>query len=219
MRSLYLIISLLFATTLLFSQNSKVRLGKAKKYIRKGDYLKAAEIFDNYLKNKPDDQLAEAQYAALLFFDVKDYEKANPHIKNALKYSTDTLSFGIPLLRTEIYIGNFQDAKVLCGKLISFFKRKKLHTDELSQLNRIIVYNTQNNHQPSEKKFEVGNLGNHINSPYADYVPITNEDEQFVWLTSKRKLSEKEKIQAIDNAYKEKMFSAKRLPCTSSLNK
>ena len=210
MRSLIFIIFFLLNILSINGQNSKVRIGKIQKYIRKGDYLKAADNFDKYLQQKPNDQIAEAQYSALLYFDIKNYEKANPYIKNALKNSTDTLSFGIPLLRTEIYLGNFIDSKLLCEKLIKFYKRKKIQTDVLAQLNKIIEYNILNNKSSEKEKFYVGNLGNHINSPYADYVPITNENEQYIWLTSKRKLIDNEKIQSIDNTYKEKMFSAKR---------
>lgn len=211
MRNLIFILFIFLSFSSSYGQNTKVSIGKARKYIRKGDYLKAAEVFENYLRLKPNDQIAEAQFAALLYFDLKNYEKANPHIKNALNNSTDTLSFGIPLLRTEIYIGNFIDAKSLCEKLIRFYSRKNFHTDELAIIKKIIDYNILNNKVSTIEKFEVGNLGDHINSPYADYVPITNEDEQFVWLTSKRKLNEKEKIQSIDNSFKEKMFSAKRI--------
>jgi len=211
MRTLLLIFTVFLNIPLFFGQEAKVRLWKVKIYLFKGDYFKAAEIFEGYLRKNTNDQIAEAQYGALLFFDLKNYEKANPHIKNALKNSTDTLSFGIPLLRTEIYLGNFYDSKILCEKLLRFYKRKKIKNYELAQLNKIIEYNILNNKSSDIKKYEVGNLGDHINSPYADYVPITNEDEQYVWLTSKRKLNEKEKIQPIDNSFKEKMFSAKRI--------
>ncbi len=211
MRTLLLIFTVFLNIPLFFGQEAKVRLWKVKIYLFKGDYFKAAEIFEGYLRKNTNDQIAEAQYGALLFFDLKNYEKANPHIKNALKNSTDTLSFGIPLLRTEIYLGNFYDSKILCEKLLRFYKRKKIKNYELAQLNKIIECNILNNKSSDIKKYEVGNLGDHINSPYADYVPITNEDEQYVWLTSKRKLNEKEKIQPIDNSFKEKMFSAKRI--------
>jgi outer membrane protein OmpA-like peptidoglycan-associated protein len=196
----------------LFAQSANFKPGKVNKYLRKGDYIKAEEVFDQYLKLKPNDQIAQLQFASLLYFDLIKFEKANPFLKNCLKNSTDTLTFGIALLKTEIYCENFNEALSLHEKLYLFYKRKKINSQELFQLKKIIEYNLQH-YKPSEiEKFEVGNLGDHINSPYADYVPITNFDEQHVWLTSKRKLDDKEKILDFENTFKEKMFSAKRTP-------
>jgi len=204
---------LLFSFSEINSKPNPYKLNKAKKHIRRSDYVEAAKIYDTYLINKPDDQYAQAEYASILYFDLKDYEKANPYIKKALTNSTDTLSFGLALLKTEIYLGHNEIATDLISKLEKFSEKHPKYTEFKNELKYDVkILDYQKNH-PSLLKpniFFVVNAGKEVNSVYADYVSMTDLNEQFILLTSRRKTKQKEKTVDLENAYKEKMFSSNR---------
>jgi hypothetical protein len=207
------IVLLLLSFNNLYSQPKNENLLKAKKHLRRSDYASAAKVYENYLLNKPNDQYAQAEYSGILYFDLKDYAKSNFYLKQALENSSDTLSFGIPLLKTEIYLGNYDYSLILIEKFNSYFSRKKKYSKQRNELLLIknnINYYFQNKDKLKHINLEIGNLGNGINSIYEDYVPITDKEEHFILLTSRRKLTKNEHITYYENSYKEKMFFAKR---------
>jgi outer membrane protein OmpA-like peptidoglycan-associated protein/tetratricopeptide (TPR) repeat protein len=204
---------LLFSFTAVQAKPNPNKLTKAKKHIRRSDYVAAAKIFENYLTLKPDDQYAQAEYASILYFDLKDYEKANPFIKKALTNSTDTLSFGLALLKTEIYLGHNEVALDLVDKLKKYSNSNPKYIEFKTELlYDIKILDYQKNHPFNDKMnaLQVINAGSEVNSIYADYVSMTDLNEKFILLTSRRKVEAKEKVVDLENAYKEKMFSSIR---------
>jgi outer membrane protein OmpA-like peptidoglycan-associated protein/tetratricopeptide (TPR) repeat protein len=204
---------LLFSFTEINAKPNPYKLNKAKKHIRRSDYVEAAKIYETYLTNKPDDQYAQVEYASILYFDLKDYEKANPYIQKALSNSTDTLSFGLALLKTEIYLGHNDIASDLIIKLEKYSKNNPKNIEFKNELQydiKILDYQKTHPSLLKTNNFFVINAGKEVNSLYADYVSMTDLNEQFILLTSRRKTKQKEKVIDIENAYKEKMFSSSR---------
>jgi tetratricopeptide (TPR) repeat protein len=188
---------LLFSFTEINAKPNPYKLNKAKKHIRRSDYVEAAKIYETYLTNKPDDQYAQVEYASILYFDLKDYEKANPYIQKALSNSTDTLSFGLALLKTEIYLGHNDIAYDLITKLEKYSKNHPKNIEFKNELQydiKILDYQKTHPSLLKTNNFFVINAGKEVNSLYADYVSMTDLNEQFILLTSRRKTKQKEKV-------------------------
>lgn len=105
-----LIISILFFTTTLFSQNSEIEtlVSQGIEYHDKGDYKKAIEIYKKALKLDPNSSLANYEISFSYFSD-NDFE-------NAEKYSKKVI---------DMNNGNLLAAYITYGSSIDMLGRKK----------------------------------------------------------------------------------------------
>jgi tetratricopeptide (TPR) repeat protein len=100
---------LLFTITNLFSQVSD-DLSTARKKRENSNYVEAAKIYAEYITKNPNNREVTIEYTDLLFFELKDYKKAQPYVKKVLSFKEDTVTYSYALAKCEYFLGNTETA-------------------------------------------------------------------------------------------------------------
>lgn len=205
-------ITLLFLTSNVFSQ-VEGDLSEARKKREKSNYIEAAKIYAEYLSKNPNNREATNEYADLLFFELKDYKSAEPFVKKVLAYKEDTVTYGYALAKCEYFLGNTEEALIIFKKVQPLVPNKKENDAIITDIKKSIAsieYYNANKSKLASKYLHVVNLGNHVNSSYADYVPVVDTKENFVMFTSRRKNEFNTKVDFEDDMFHEDMYMSKR---------
>lgn len=204
--------TLLFSITNIFSQIGG-DLAAARKKRENSNYVEAAKLYADYLNKNPNNREATTEYADLLFFELKDYKNALPFVKKVLSFKEDTVTYGYALAKCEHYLGNTETALTLFKAVQPLVPKEKdnetIINDIKKSISSIEYYNTNKN-KPASKYLHVVNLGNHVNSSYAEYVPVVDTKENFIMFTSRRKNEFNNKVDFEDDMFHEDMYMSKR---------
>ncbi|MBK6833365.1 MAG: OmpA family protein [Bacteroidetes bacterium] len=202
----------LFAITNVFSQVGG-DLATARKKRENSNYVEAAKIYAEYLSKNPNTREVTIEYADLLFFELKDYKKAQPYVKKVLSFKEDTVTYTYALAKCEYFLGNTETALTLFKNVQPLVPNKKDNEAIIDDIKRCIAtinyYNT-NKDKLVSKYLHVINLGDHVNSDYAEYVPVVDTKENFVMFTSRRRNEFNTKVDYEDDMYHEDMYMSKR---------
>lgn len=188
-------------------------LAAARKKRENSNYVEAAKLYADYLNKNPNNREATTEFADLLFFELKDYKNALPYVKKVLSFKEDTVTYGYALAKCEHYLGNTETALIQFKTVQPLIPKEKdnetIINDIKKSISSIEYYNTNKNKLAS-KYLHVVNLGNHVNSSYAEYVPVVDTKENFVMFTSRRKNEFNNKVDFEDDMFHEDMYMSKR---------
>jgi tetratricopeptide (TPR) repeat protein len=202
----------LFAITNVFSQVGG-DLATARKKRENSNYVEAAKIYAEYLSKNPNTREVTIEYADLLFFELKDYKKALPYVKKVLSFKEDTVTYTYALAKCEYFLGNTETALTLFKNVQPLVPNKKDNEaiiDDIKKCIATINYYNTNKDKLVSKYLHVINLGDHVNSDYAEYVPVVDTKENFVMFTSRRRNEFNTKVDYEDDMYHEDMYMSKR---------
>lgn len=182
-----ILVAVLTGGTMLFGQNPG---RKARKYIRTADlelndnnYSKALELYRQAYSL----DTANAQYAFKLGCCMYSMKK---HKRESMVYFEKALRGGI--LEANYYLGNLYHLQGKFEKAIQALTDYKLYcrkkTFALARIDSLINQcKTAAELASKPINVTIENIGNAINSPYPDYVPVISADESVLIFTSRRK--------------------------------
>lgn len=166
-------------------------LSKARKALSKGQYAEA-KINYNLVLQKVTDNPEYYFEAGIAYYNSEiEKEKALGYFQAALNNSTqDTISEILFYLgKSYQYVNEFE-------KAIKYYNMFKSHIDNSSKNalsllrdvdkviemcnNGISLLKTEN------KKYEIKNLGNHVNSLFSEYAPVVKKDESLLIFTARK---------------------------------
>lgn len=203
---------LIFTITHVFPQIGG-DLSIARKKRENSNYVEAAKIYDEYLSKNPNNREVTTEYADLLFFELKDYKSAEPFIKKVLSFKEDTITYTYALAKCEYFLGNTETALTLFKNVQPLVPNDKDNEPIINDIKKCIAsinYYNANKNKLVSKYLHVVNLGDHVNSPYAEYVPVVDTKENFVMFTSRRRNEFNTKVDYEDDMYHEDMYMSKR---------
>lgn len=170
--------------------SEKKLLKKARKHLSEGQFPEAKAAYNELLKVNP----AKADYqfeAGLSWFNSEvNKEHAVVYFENALKSSKkDTISeIFFYLAKSYHYTHQFDKAIYYYNEFRRFLDQSdeaRLISKELSRY--IEMCNSGIVLQPEEnKKLNVINLGDHVNSSFAEYAPVIKQDESILIFTGRK---------------------------------
>lgn len=207
-----LLFVVILSVTDIFSQTSG-DLSLARKKREKSNYVDAAKIYAEYLSKNPNNREVIIEYTDLLFFELKDYKAAQPYVKKVLSFKEDTVTYAYALAKCEYYLGNTETALALFKEVQPLVPTNKENESTITDIKKSIAsinYYNSNKNKLVSKYLHVINLGDHVNSPYSEYVPVVDTKENFVMFTSRRKNIFNTKVDFEDDQYHEDMYMSKR---------
>ena len=209
-----LILLLLFAVAnFITAQTSDESLVSARRKRDKGNYIESAKIYKTYLDKNPTNREATREYAEMLFFELKNYNQAYPYIKKVISYKEDTLMFVYALAKIELYLGHHNQALSRFKSIQHLIPPEKDNDwmiEDIKHSIQSIEFYTKNKNSIISTYLHVVNLGNHVNSQYAEYVPVVDTKEKFIMFTSRRKNEFNPSRDYEDDMYHEDMYMSKR---------
>ncbi len=206
---------ILFLLLLAFSINAQVL-----KYVKKGNRAVSKNKIENahnyYAKAYQSDK---TNYNANLGlgFVLSEYmgksEQAIPYLETAYKKSPKDTLYDLAYVLGKCYHhnGEYQKALKMYAKMngvVDLDEDDKTFQLELKTRMASCQYGLDNDNQAPSKTWYVANVGNKINTPMAEYVPVLTNNNELIF-TSKRKDSPKEKTNDLDGKYFESMYISK----------
>lgn len=187
MYSKFIISFLLFMTSLLSIAQQNYRLvhkeafEEATSYLYEEDYPTALSIYE--VLYPLDTNYAEINYTmGVCLINIRgEEEKAFPYLKKAVNGNVREASFW--LAKSYHIQANFNEA-------IKYYKRynklpnKDIFTSEVERHIKMSYKAKEMMNNPVQ--VEIVNMGENINTPYSEYVPVINADQNELYFTSRR---------------------------------
>lgn len=196
-------------------------LAQVNKYLRQAarstenGYLEKARLF--YLKAltiDKDNYKANVGLGITLSEFMDRYEEALPYLQNAYAHSpNDTLpDLLYALAKCYQHTGKYNEAITFLEKLNNSSpideEEKKSYELDLRKRKDDCLYAMANPGNKNNSEWYVINLGSTINSNTPEYVPVLTPENELLF-TSRRKDTDKEKINDLDGKYYESMYISK----------
>lgn len=210
-----LFIILLFAFSSKIVSQVKVNskdLKNANLYFDTEDYLNAINAYRKVLAADPNHELANLN-------TVISRVKLNQHTDSTLPHLTKLKNSKLP--ESQFYIGKINHLQSNFDEAISCYNKYK----SIPEKNRTIfnaevdyhIYCSNNAKEFVSKPHRsiIKNLGETINSKYADYVPLITPDESLLFFTSRREGSTGN-LKDVYGYYYEDVYVSERNPETNS---
>lgn len=211
MNRLLLLIFLIFSLFNSYSQAKKY-MRKARRIIEKSDFNTAK---DYYLKayNLDKTRYEPNEGLGLIYAElIGNYQEAIPYLETALKVSQkDTVIDVVYALgKSYHHIGEYQKALDMYQRLqgsVALEDDDKQYQLDVAKRKEDCKYALSNSINKQEK-FYIINAGKNINTSNPEYVPVVNSNKELIF-TSKKKDTEKEKLNLDDGKYFESMYICK----------
>lgn len=202
------LVSLLILFSISFGVNAQIKLRKDKRVLFKanktfdnGDYTHSLNLYESIYSL--DSMNAELNYK----IGVCKFENKKTRMQ-AKKYFARTSADSY--LETDYYMGKLLHAEnkfeIAIDYFHSYLKRKgdKDHTvKEIEDLVEKCYYARIQTEQIRNNDIVISNLGDHLNSEYAEYAPLIPADENAIYFTSRRKNTIWNKVDVLENYYED----------------
>jgi outer membrane protein OmpA-like peptidoglycan-associated protein/tetratricopeptide (TPR) repeat protein len=160
---------------------------KAKEYFKGEDYVQALPLYLKLDSLKPGNVQITARIG-ICYLSTEFKYKALPYLEKAKKsgYNKDYI---------DVFLGKAYHLDHQFDKAISSYEAGKSRLqlnkpgeqEKLKKINRLIeMCNSGNELVKTPINAKIENLGNKVNSPYADYAPVISADETVIIFTSRR---------------------------------
>ncbi len=171
----------------------------ARKALSKGDYQEAKKNYNSLLQNVTNNPEYFFEAGIAYYNSEIEKEKALGYFQSALKSSTtDTIAeIFFYLGKSYQYVNEFETA-------IKYYNQFKSHIDRESKSSGSLIRDVEqviemcNNGisllKTENKKLEIKNLGNHVNSMFSEYAPVVKKDESLLIFTARKNGSVGEKF-------------------------
>lgn len=196
-----------------FAQYEKL-LNQARRYYDRSLLFEAKACYAKILEKDSTNKLANLEMAELLFFDIEDFGGAAVYLERYLRAERDTSSpFIYALGKCANYNGNFAGAKKYFMRFSEKIKDEGKDAQYREEVQKqLLNLNYRKEHAAAEMQehVKVVNLGKNVNTPYPEYVPVVNENENVLMFTSKRKNALNTSPDDKNERYREDMYIAKK---------
>ena len=174
----------------------KKTLKKAQKFLSEGNYDNAKEEYRKLISNFPEKPLYHFEQGVAYYNSFYQREQALVHFDNALKASSkDTIAeIFFYKGKSNQYIGNYVDAKNNYEIFKSFILENKDGSYVTTQVDRFIqmcnnAIELEANKDESQDVI-IKNLGNNVNSKFAEYGSVTKADKSLILYTTRDRENE-----------------------------
>lgn len=149
-----------------------------------GDYLKASKIYERLLPLDSDNQEINYNLGVSYFFLKKNRNKA---IACFNKVSSDNFGEVDYFLGSLYHLSRDYDKAISRFKDYKYLKEPKVHRnweidDLIAKCNTAMLFENT-----VDKTIQIENLGEGVNSKYAEYAPLISAEENILFFTSRRK--------------------------------
>jgi outer membrane protein OmpA-like peptidoglycan-associated protein len=195
------------------AQSKKKILRKARHYADRADYVNSKIQYLKLLKKDSLSKAGNMELGLILNEYTLTPAEAGFYLKRAERaMKTDS----IPELFYELgryyhMTGNFENAKKYFNMLIKY----QVSTREGILVRAVILKDIADcnyaikNKETTNHRFYISNIGNKINSPFPEYVPVITADNNSLIFTSSRKTKNSKKIDVAEMKYFEDIFIVK----------
>lgn len=210
----YLLICLLFIKNVIAQTNvkqpkvSNKDLKNADLYFETEDYLNAIYAYKKILAIEPNHEKANLN---TVISRIKLGQSTDSCVTNLLKLKASKLP------EVQFYFGQIYHLTSNFGEALYYYnKYKSIPEKQRTITNTEVDYYTNCSKNAMEftskpHRSIISNIGNKINSPYADYVPLILPDESMMYFTSRRAGSTGNLKDPYGNYY-EDVYVSKKLP-------
>lgn len=212
-RSIFVALLIFGFSVTVFPQVNKY-LRKAARSTENGYLEKARQYYLKAISIDKDNYKANVGLGITLSEFMDKYEEALPFLENAYGHTpSDTLpDLLYALAKCYQHTGKFNEAISFIEKLKNSApideEENKSYQLDLLKRKEDCVYAMANTGNKSDNDWYVINLGSTINSSTPEYVPVLTPENELLF-TSRRKDTEKEKINDLDGKYFESMYISK----------
>ncbi len=202
MKNIFLLSVLLFTVSSLSAQLKEYKkdILQANDYLAVENYNKAASIYDELLKEYPDDEFVIFKAGECYLFSEGKIEECIELLeKSIVNYPMEDKN-SIEAIEARYYLGQayhlnyrFEDALKVYNKLLNEIPEKR--DDAIEKVNREIEYcKNAIELQKTPVEFKITNMGPLINTEYDEHSPVVNLVEDLLLFTSNRQTVETVKM-------------------------
>lgn len=210
------IAALIFLFKLNCNSQININIWRAGKNVDKNNTVHAKKLYLKVLKKHPESYRANSGMGLLLSECTEEYSKAIPYLEKAAGLSKkDTVADIIyALAKSYEYTANFNKALWYLNKLNNVKAFEDDNQDFKSDLKKRKTdcdYSLKNFRKETTNKSDsvsVENLGNVINTEFAEYVPVFNNNNELIF-TAKRKKRKYNFLNLFDITYSERIYTAR----------
>ncbi len=193
---------LLIICSFSFAQNKEIKkqIIKANNYINTEDFKEASEIYDDLLKEYPNDSYVLYKAGECFLFSEDRIKKAVEVLEKAvIEFPIDDNS-SIEAIESRFYLGQAYHLDYQFEKALKQYEQLKKEIpakrkDAIDKIDREIDYcKNAIELQKHPVKFKISNLGPLINTEYDEHSPIINLTEDLLLYTSNRETEESLKL-------------------------
>ncbi len=211
----FFIVFFLYSYLAGFSQSVSSDLRQAKNLVARGHYYLAADKYQDALKKDSLNKKANLEYGLLLSNFINNPGNAGPYRLRAESQSNkDTMP--------EVIFGmaKYYQSKAQYTAAIGYYKRMFSQIENTrdgrtmeNSIRRNITnceYGASTPPQPIYKRLKITNAGQGVNTIFPEYVPVSSNEGNTLFFTSRREINKGHKIDDKDGIYYEDMYLARR---------
>jgi outer membrane protein OmpA-like peptidoglycan-associated protein/tetratricopeptide (TPR) repeat protein len=201
--------------------DDKKSLSAARNALSKGDYQEAKKHYNSLLQKVTDNPEYFFEAGIAYYNSEIEKEKALGYFQSALANSkNDTIAeIFFYLGKSFQYVNEFEKAIHWYNKFKSYIDNEskssgslKRDVDQVIEMcnNGISLLKNEN------KKIEIKNLGNHVNSMFSEYAPVVKKDESLLVFTARKNGSVGEKFYHDNKKFEDIYVSTMQDPATTN---
>lgn len=199
------------------AKSPKKALKQARKFQGNGNYEVAEQYFKEYLSAKPNDFAGNKELGTMLLMQSYKQPESVMYLETAYdvlpKDTTKNSDVLYHLAKAYHFVGRFEEAIALYQKFQRFLRKNTdgyfFNVEVLKAMNDC-VSGLELQQDKAYRRVIVENLGENINSPFPEYVPIVIGEDSMLLFTARRKDNVGGKIDYKDEKYFEDMYISER---------
>ncbi len=175
-----------------FDKLLRKKLSDANYYYKFGDFDIALAIFKDLYELDSLNTEVNYKLGVCIYNTYRDKTKAITYFEEVKDGINEKWGVGADHIDTYYYLGRLYHLKMLFDKSINYFQDYKNSKWERTFSNEEVDFyiekvNVAKQLMAVPVEVDIMNMGNVINSPYPDYVPIISSEESVLLFTSRRK--------------------------------